>query len=293
MKKRFIYLALAFNLTLAACNSQDISSLREEHQLDLELYFKNSEEAEVYMGLYEQFTFNNQRKPSFIGTIKMSAFFKLYHELMSRDSIDPQDITGIMLTPGIVNSNELEVYYNGAYVDVTKPRLQHSDLPIGQLTNIQNGKYYKYDTSNDEFVIVSHETVTTAFNTYKDAIKLYRPLSMSMRPYRDSPNETHKNDAKSMFYSFQELFSLYHINYLCPTDPQSSQALPTPPCNYDRDIYLLGSVDDKYVLLPDGEILKHTFMFSRAEDPLKFMEDDPVDPGEYANLGHLCPPDCN
>lgn len=187
-------------------------------------------------------------------------------------------ITGMRVFMGMKNDHTLQLIYRSEYVK-RKPNNPHRKFE-GIATPVKNAKYYHELRGN--LVVLDETLAKEAKGRYKKSILINRNGLGQWEGYDDGDKDYH--DTKSIFFSFQEIFALYHKGYKCPIKN----------CKYEG-LMAISSASRLKSRIPGNLIFrraKHVLVIS-ARNGEKFLNIGPAEDDD-GNLGHVCPPatDC-
>jgi hypothetical protein len=187
-------------------------------------------------------------------------FLKLYNIALAKAGSPAGDyLTGVKINLGIDNSGKISALYQA--VGLNKSKIQDPNLPPKkvQYDVTSDTDYYSYDSGSGTFEL---KTDLTSLAAYKTKICIVHDNNAGT----NCTSFIAGTDVELIIFSFQEIFSLIYDNdsdtiSICNAIEQDPSQTQTP-------------VKHSLLLAPDGLGLLS----------LK---------GVYANLAHLCPPNCN
>ncbi len=254
--------------------NKELESLLQEDTTNLDLHPKPKEEAEAEIKACEHYlkvgdTNINGLVP--IEKIKRIAFLELY--IKANDLIGEGNyLTGLKIEFGIDLANNLSLVY--------KPiRFYNGTSNLGSSTyDKKEGVSFKYNNGENRFDSISEDERCALVLRYEEIIRI---------KHSDRTGDTHTNfikgkDIESMIFSFQEIFALMYDNRSVGVNDIFDRPNVNPILffNYVKK----EKIDDYYSA-------KHSLLLSPNLQPK--VEIGILDfKNMYANLAHLCPPNC-
>jgi hypothetical protein len=262
----------------STCNNAQVT-FGDEPKLDLHDYIKESTAIENQI-----YRFRKQLRCQ-IGPdlkpisedgeiIKAKALVPLYEKARDAANKYREDHEGIKTVTGLrirlgMDGNKMRYFYQPVYVAGSGSRRFN-----GELLDVSSA-FYAYDSSQEEFVEVSG--AEPVFQNYYHQVRIDRFEKNNFEPMIHDTSA--KGDTKGILFSFQELFTLYHLIYENEVDSKrycELLGIYNGGANYRR-------------MWPNRWRLKHTlFVKGFGKEIVLSAVMAPV-----GNLGHLCPPSCS
>lgn len=249
-----------------------------EPELDLDEYYVKPDDSfkkiSDFMGRFDPCLM------SVTGEVPMQHFVNLQNDTKiaaeSEGELNENEyVTAFRVTLGITN-NEIELFCEPLYLEVYKYTGSRVKAFVREL---DNQPCYR--------VLEGQLNPVTSINHKKNSQKRYRK-SIRIRHFRNSSPEPFnegskwKHDTKSIIFSFQELFCLYHTNHGLGTNPNP---------DYTKMVTLANAASFKGKGPINRRRYKHTIIIrTGTNESQKSLSPDRGDDG---NLGHLCPPSKN
>lgn len=270
------------NKGIQAANCVDFSATTEDI-IDLQPFIRSRQTAVTErqdFGNYFRWvdeSENNAKKPFSAYPIKlnMANILFMYNAVKNQAA----NIRGLKFSLGYNGGNEVKLMLTNVVMKCSK--LQNPANANYTYTPVENGTSYICNGNGTMSSINVNDLNNFCSLYWPEVLIKHKSNDPDYTPMDYYP-ASDKNDTKEIFFTYQELFYYYHLNYQCNGGTN----------NYDQDLYIYnGSAPLK---IEGADYNKHT-MFISAYDldsksaPKKLVV---LVVGDVANLGHLCPPSC-
>jgi len=265
---------VSVNVDSQNCTQRDSVTMENEDQIsNLKKYFKTPESAnkmkDTFYGNFKHGTQNNNVDTT-ATEINMSAIVDLYSEHLKNPHC-ASFISGVRIIYAM-EGNKIKYFFQPVYMCRSAGRWYDvvDTFTVYQYQVAQTGKGKKA-----EFVPATNPK--KYINNYLDNIRIFNKKKNVFRKHNKIDNV--EGDSRSIIFSFQELFKLYHDSY-----PEKGKD------RYCNNVLLYnGAINYKRLrkisILPKWRI-KHTLLIEAQN------HDGSLAPSKSANLAHLCPPGC-
>jgi hypothetical protein len=266
------------------CEKDKVTFSNEDTITDMDDFFKTKAGAKNEVDLFtNRFRCDSlgdtlviDNTPQRINMSALDSFYRLANSQVKCANF----LTGIRITLGMQN-NAIVFLYQPVYMHDTGTYRQENSYYVFDL---DPKTYYTYDPAKFLFVKYNGDAAALCKNYYTN-IRIIHTQDATLETFNQdfSGRQSWKNDTKSIIFSFQEIFRLYHDN----TNETDGQ-------RYCKNIYIRnGAANYRKGKLNQWRI-KHTVLFSIDNGSLNSFLSLPqiTEVGRFANLAHLCPPSC-
>jgi hypothetical protein len=266
------------------CSSQNIPghfteiAFPDEDEIYLDNYFKDqplAEREERLFGKRIRFVENDEEivVSDVPKCIRMSAIARLYLSINELGTGCQQGyLTGLRINLGF-DGSQIVYFFQPVFLCLTEK------VPGGEsyyrMKSYEGDKYFVYDDRSETFVSHTDNNMQTLCSRLYDAFQIRRSV-FSHRFYGFKHDPYFEGDTKSVMFTFQEIFRLYHNNFREETADNC----------YGRYLKIYNAAQYYHSGLSFNRLKETLFIKTSkiSNNAQNFLH--------AANLAHLCPPSC-